>query len=251
MTPAELKRALRQELRGFPRDKVDEFLNTVLILSMAPAGEAALLRQREKLNALERVEKSAKAFLDSAAAMPLLDDGLVARDAVKFADTIHQTGRLHSLVETWCLEHEGEPTELDKLAQFLWLRFQEARIKINGAPEAGVAPEEYRQHFDTSEDEDPLVTARFQAIEAVQTFRDYLRREREALAAPRRGPRNADHRQVFTEMARAYWRILGERPKTTKGGTFYNLAVKIAGNPKADPSRAVNQAIAALGRPRK
>jgi hypothetical protein len=147
MTLAELERALREELRGFPPDKADEFLNTALVLMMAPTGEAALLRQREKLDAVECVEQSAKACLDSTAAMPPLDDGLLARDAVKLADAVHQAGGLRRLVGDWSLKHEGEPTEQDKAEQFLWLRFQEARIKINAAIEDGGGPEE----FDTAQ----------------------------------------------------------------------------------------------------
>jgi len=260
-----LHERLQQHLRRFPREKRGRFLEAVrIIMGAAPAASSTRPSSVVKAR-LERVHRAAKELHAAIPDLPIprnvppepAGDRLAAllcsveaaggeQEWLRAADEVRRGKRDR-------MPGAGARARTYQEVVAEWQRCRNERESRWTARCSGLVVDNdpaKRWRDDREQAIYELNEAACDAATAVARLLRELRELQEAGGAalfsirPRTGRPTADDGKIMREVAAAYRRHLGEIPVTTRGGTFYNIAVEITG--QMSPERAVRAAVAAL-----
>ncbi|MFZ0549799.1 MAG: hypothetical protein WAM21_03220 [Steroidobacteraceae bacterium] len=204
-------RALREDLRGYPPDRIDQFLEGVhLILELSSTMACAPLTETERLKRLKRTKRAAEKFCG------LLDDIVSALEPGRPVGPM--IGRLAQAI--------ASAGGIEELSQ---------RHRDGWRPEETCAhAEEKIQRIVKGQGAEPdqsdLHCAWMAAAQSVYYLSSELGAEIDRISrAERRGRRSADADGYLAQIALLYERCFGERPKATKYGPYWNVIAEITG----------------------
>lgn len=224
-------KALRDELHEFPRPSVDSFISAVRIIvalyDIAPRPR----RRRERRKELEHLKRATEAYFDQLKSADIPEDENMAAHG-------QSIGRMVKVLE----EAGGS---LQRAEEIRNARMEREAQKFKRALEAGETTLEAfveAMHKATPE-QPPLIAATVGALNAVSLLLDELEHELQKPIPIDSGRPTADADGLVTQLRFAYERHLKKKPKATKNGTFYNIAVIVTG--QETPDRSVQAAIRA------
>jgi len=202
-----LEERIRDELRQYPTERVDQFLARLRTLWQLAKTAPKPPTDAERLKKLQRLKAACDEFLGAA----------IAADSALY---------------------KGEPIgrEVGRLARTS-TEPEQGAIRIGSILDRYIAGDEATASFSG----DGLDEARERVMQLRENLSHLIGRLEQS---ERRGRQGADADGVLAEIARIYQEILGESPTTTMGGPFTNIVALLLDQNNVE--RPVRAAVAAL-----